>query len=197
MCCGLAVKRRKPRSHTVRSGQVPHTPGGTKLRCGLAVSPGKPRPPTHPPRGKFWSCHGSGRFGDAILWSTRDTRGARGWDASAIPLRVGFVRHFYRTVFSAALLCGEGVVRVQISMIRVYLAHIKCVCHRRGHHTARSDTPMHTTASGGSVVEAQRGEEEDTIWMFSAQIVLLFAFATWVVTNTTSEQQADNSDKDC
>ena len=35
-----------------------------------------------------------------------------------------------------------GVVRVQIWMIGVYLAHIKCVCHRRGHHTARSDTPM-------------------------------------------------------
>ena len=114
---------------------------GPNLCCGLAVSPGKPRPPTHPARGNFWSCHGSGRFGDTILWSTRDTRGARGWDASAIPPTVGFVRHFYRTVFSAALLSG-GVVRVQTWMIGVYLAHIKCVSHHRGHHTARSDTPM-------------------------------------------------------
>ena len=28
--CGLAVSPRKPRSHTVRSGLEPHTPGGTK-----------------------------------------------------------------------------------------------------------------------------------------------------------------------
>ena len=77
------------------------------------MSPRKPRPPTHLARGKFWSCHGSGRFGDTLLWGTRGSRGARGWDASAIPPRVGlrlplFDVFFYRVVFSAALLCGEG-----------------------------------------------------------------------------------------
>ena len=33
------------RYHTGRSGREPHTAGGTKSRCGLAVSPGKPRVP--------------------------------------------------------------------------------------------------------------------------------------------------------
>ena len=44
----------------------------------------------HPPtrRGSvLWSHHGSGRFGDTMPWYTRGARGARGWDASAIPPR--------------------------------------------------------------------------------------------------------------
>ena len=39
LCCGLVVSPRKPRVHTARSGQGPHTPGRTKCTCGLAVSP--------------------------------------------------------------------------------------------------------------------------------------------------------------
>ena len=75
---------------------------------GVGGEPGKNR--AHPPTqrgGGLWSCCGSGRFGDTMPWSTRgaarsaglgrfgDTmpwstrgaRGARGWDASAIPPR--------------------------------------------------------------------------------------------------------------
>ena len=43
---GGEPKKKNRGSHTARSGQVPHTPGGTKLCvAGFAVSPGKPRVP--------------------------------------------------------------------------------------------------------------------------------------------------------
>ena len=45
--CGLSGEPRKPRSHTVRSGQEPQTQGGTaSLLRVLAVSPGKTSGPT-------------------------------------------------------------------------------------------------------------------------------------------------------
>ena len=63
---------------------------------GVGGEPGKTAP-THPPSaGVFWSCHGSGRFGDTMPWYTRDARGARGWDGSATPPRV--VRRFWSDV---------------------------------------------------------------------------------------------------
>ena len=38
--------KEKPRSHTVRSGQEPHTPGGTERALRLAVNLGKTAGPT-------------------------------------------------------------------------------------------------------------------------------------------------------
>ena len=76
------------------------------------MSPRKLRPPTHPARGDFLSCHGSGRFGDTT----------QGW----------FVRHFLsHCFFRSSLLRGGGGGRVQTWMFVVHLAHIKCVSHRR------------------------------------------------------------------
>ena len=90
--------------------------------CGLAVSPGKPRLA----RGEFWSCHGSLCFGDTILWGTRGTRGARGWDASAIPPRMGLVcLFFFFAMFFPQLLCGREV-RVQ-----TWMAGVVPRAHRR------------------------------------------------------------------
>ena len=90
---------------------------GPKLCCGLAVSPGKPRPPTHPARGEFWSCHGSGRFGDTTQGGTK---------ARSSPLR------------------GEFRVQTWMSGV-VSRAHQKVASHlfhRPCHHTACSTTPM-------------------------------------------------------
>ena len=122
---------------------------GPKLCCGLAVIPRKPRvPTTHLARGEFWSCHGSGRFGDTTLWGTRGARGARGWDASAIPPRVGLRLPLF-DVFIALFfpqLSSAGEIRVQTWMFGVVpRAHEKVACHlfhRPCHHTACSTTPM-------------------------------------------------------
>ena len=69
--------------------------------CGLAVNPGKPRPPTHPARVVF------GRATVRDTSDTRDLRGARGWDASATLPRV--VPRFWSGVVWCMLLSGALV----------------------------------------------------------------------------------------
>ena len=139
-----------------RKPRVPHCeewPGAAHSRrdqmcvCGFRA---------HPPTrrgGEHWSYHGSGRFGDTMPWRTRVARGARDWDASAIPPGEVLDKH---NGFYCVAVCFPAVVIIffRDSPLRggmfgfrpgwtlAHLAHIECVCHHRGHHTARSDTPM-------------------------------------------------------
>ena len=120
--------RKKTAGPTLRGAAMRRTlQEGPKVCCGLAVSPGKPRPPTHPARGDFLSCHGSGRFGDTILWSTRGGVGTLRRYHPGLVCAPFFIALFFPQLSSA----GGGVVRVQTWMFVVYLAHIKCVSHRR------------------------------------------------------------------
>ena len=117
------------------------------------------RPPTRR-GGELWSCCGSGRFGDTMPWRTRGARGARGWDASAIPpkavpgryhprrclagTKTSTVRQF---VFSALVFFSQFSVGGRWFRFRPWRGEVpprasKFVVRHSGrsfeHHTARS-----------------------------------------------------------
>ena len=151
--------------------------------CGLAVSPGKPRVPyceerpgaahsrrdqmcvcgfhAHPPTRhgrEHWSYHGSGRFGDTMPWRTRVARGARDWDASAIPPGEVLDKHngFYcvAVCFSAVVIIFfrdsplREDVRVQTWMdFGTSRAHKMCLSSSGSSHSAQRHTYAGHSAS--------------------------------------------------
>ena len=72
----------------------------------------------HPPTrrgGEHWSYHGSGRFGDTMPWRTRVARGARDWDASAIPPGEVLDKH---NGFYCVAVCFSAVVVIFFVTLR-------------------------------------------------------------------------------